>query len=209
MGQLTQLGQRQRQRLTRVAHERLGHSLGWQFRLQQTQRHRDRDQALLCPVVQVALDPPPLGVGRLDEPRPRRLQLDQARPELGLQALILQRQARGGAHGPHELGVVLQHRIVQQRRDRLSVALDEGRTASAVLVWELDRDAVAVDVTLLGREPERQLERRVAERSRERLAQADGCAGLAQLDHEPRDLPRASRRWTNTYSTAIGTIAVV
>src|SRR5204862_6904904 len=36
---------------------------------------QDRRQPLLCAVVEVALDPPPLGVGDLHEPRPRRLQL--------------------------------------------------------------------------------------------------------------------------------------
>ena len=174
--------------VARFSHERLGgRRARGQLRFEQAERHRDRDEPLLGAVVQIALDSPPLGVGRLDQPRARRLELEQPRPELGLEALVLEREARGRAHGPHELGVVLQHGVVQQHGDRLSVALDERRAAPAVVIRELDRSAVGVDVALLGSEPEGELERRVAQRPRERLAQIDGGARSAQLDDEPRD----------------------
>jgi hypothetical protein len=69
----------------------------------------------------------------------------------------------------------------------MSVALHEGRALPAVVAWETDRPALAVNVTLLGREPEGELERRVAERSGERLSQTGRCARFAELDNEPGD----------------------
>ena len=54
-----------------------------------------RDQPLLRTVVEIALDPPPLGVGRLRHARPRRAQVLQRRPQLGLEQGV----ATGGA-GP-------------------------------------------------------------------------------------------------------------
>ena len=84
---------------------------------------------------------------------------------------------------------MFEHRVVQQHGDRLSVARDECRAPPAVLVGKLDRLTVAVDVMLLRREPERELQRRVAQRAGERLAQVHGGAQSAQLDDEPGDRP--------------------
>ena len=44
------------------------------------------EQCLLCAVVQVALDPAALGVGRRDDPRARLTHLEQPRADLRLQA---------------------------------------------------------------------------------------------------------------------------
>jgi len=69
LGQLAQLLERERQRGPRLADDRSRVALvGGQLRLEQPERHRDRDQPLLRAVVQVALDPAALGVGRLDQP---------------------------------------------------------------------------------------------------------------------------------------------
>ena len=76
LAELAQLGQRVREgrpaprddRLRRGSGRRSSRALG------EAERHRDRHEALLGAVVEVALDPPPLGVGRLDDPsrgRPR------------------------------------------------------------------------------------------------------------------------------------------
>ena len=108
--------------------------------------------------MQVALNPPSLGIGRLDQAGPRGLQLDQPGAELGLEALVLERKAGRRADRVDELGVVLEHGIVQQHGDRLPVALHERRAAGAAGLGKLDRPAVAVDVALLGREPEGELE---------------------------------------------------
>ena len=47
---------------------------------QQAQRQRQRDEALLGAVVEVALQPAPLGVGRLEDPRPGASKLGVGRP---------------------------------------------------------------------------------------------------------------------------------
>ena len=71
LGQLAQLLERERQRGPRLAHDRRRVALvRGQLGLEQPERHRDRDQPLLRPVVKVALDPAALGVGRLDQPPP-------------------------------------------------------------------------------------------------------------------------------------------
>ena len=58
---------------------------------EEPQLQRDRDQALLRAVVQVALEPPALGVAGRDDPLARGLQLGQPRLRLGLQVLVLER----------------------------------------------------------------------------------------------------------------------
>ena len=72
----------------------------------EAQREPDREQALLRAVVEVALDPPALGVGRRHDPRPRVAHDQQLRAQLGLQPRVLERQprrradARPRARGP-------------------------------------------------------------------------------------------------------------
>ena len=65
-------------------------------RLEHPQVEREADELLLGAVVEVALDPPARVVGGLDDPQPRDPQLLHAGAQLGLQALVVDRQ-RGGA----------------------------------------------------------------------------------------------------------------
>ena len=68
--ELAQLVERLRELAVGCAEERfrlLGVSL--QGRLDEPQLERERDEPLLRPVVQISLQPPALGVGRLDDPR--------------------------------------------------------------------------------------------------------------------------------------------
>src|SRR3712207_7719953 len=53
-----------------------------QLRLGDPQRERERDEALLRAVVQVALDAPPLGVAGLDDAHPRRRRSEEHTSEL-------------------------------------------------------------------------------------------------------------------------------
>ena len=76
-----------------------GHRLG------QGQRGGDGEQLLLCAVVDVALDPPPLVVGGGDDPQPRGLQFGQPGAELPGQADVVQQQAGLGREVGHELAL--------------------------------------------------------------------------------------------------------
>jgi hypothetical protein len=60
--------------------------------------------------------------------------------------------------------------VGQQHGDLLFVTLDECRAPPAVLVRELDGRTVTVHVVFLGREPEGELQRWIAEGAGERLA---------------------------------------
>ena len=56
-----------------------------QLSLDVTQGQADRDEALLCPVVEVALEPPSLLIPGSHDPRPRLLDLGEPAPHLGAQ----------------------------------------------------------------------------------------------------------------------------
>ena len=73
-----------------------------------------RDKALLGAVVQVALETAPLGVARLDDARPGGADLLKLRLHLGLQAGMVQGQARGRRRQPDQLRLVLQRLVVDQ-----------------------------------------------------------------------------------------------
>ena len=75
---------------------------------QQPQREREHHQPLLGAVVEVALEPPALGVARLDGARARRAQLLEPRARLRLQPLVVEREPGGGADLLEQPGVVEQ-----------------------------------------------------------------------------------------------------
>jgi hypothetical protein len=56
----------------------------------QPERELQGDELLLGAVVQVALDPPSFGIGRLGQPGPRCLQLGTLGAQLGGEALVVQ-----------------------------------------------------------------------------------------------------------------------
>ena len=66
----------------------------------QPQVHRQRHQPLLGAVVEVALDPAPLRVAGLDDPRPRGAQLLDLGPQLGVELLVLGAERGGDLLGP-------------------------------------------------------------------------------------------------------------
>ena len=92
-------------------------------RLGQPEREADPEQPLLRTVVQVALEPPALGVAGRDDPRPRGAHLGELGAQLGLQAGVLHGQPCGGPHGLEELAVLVQERIVVERREPLAAVL--------------------------------------------------------------------------------------
>ena len=98
---------------------------------QESQREREPDEALLGAVVEIALEPAALGVARLDDAGPRRAQILELSPRLGLQALVLEREARRRRDLLDELGVVEEVGSVEDHRDGPALA-DERRRGATV-----------------------------------------------------------------------------
>jgi hypothetical protein len=161
-------------------------SVGGELRLSKPECHRDRDEPLLRPVVQVAFDSAPLGVGRLDQTRTRSLQLGQPRAQFRLQARVLERQRSSGTNRPDQLVVLGERRVVDQRRDRLALSFDHGRCSLSSWLRELHGRAAGVDVASARRNPVRELKRGIAECAGERLPQVE-CGAFSELDHESGD----------------------
>ena len=145
------------------------------------ERERERDEPLLGAVVEVALDSPPLGVGRGDDPGARRAHLGELRAHLGRQTLVLEHEPCRRSNGLHERRLVEQCRIVNERGDLLASSGHQRDRAIRAL-RELERPARGVDVAAVV-EAIRNVERRVAERAGEALAQA-GRPLRPQLDDE-------------------------
>ena len=82
-----------------------------------------REQPLLGAVVEVALEPAPLGVAGLDDPRARRAQIMELGQHLGLQPFVLEREPDGGADLALELG---DRHGVRDDRDLAAVAHERG-----------------------------------------------------------------------------------
>ena len=94
------------------------------------QRERERDESLLGAVVQVALEPAPLSVAGGDDPHAGGAQVGELREQLGVQALVIEREA--GARGDlvDQSRVIEQARPVGQQRDLDAVAHERcGRVA--------------------------------------------------------------------------------
>ena len=152
---------------------------------QQPQREREHHEPLLGAVVEVALEPPPLGIARLDGARARGAQLLEPRPRLRLQPLVVEREPGGGADLLEHPGIVEQVGAMGDHRDRPPAA-HERRDRAARRLAERDRAALRVDEQV-ALERVGELERRVAERAGQRLLELAHRGRVAQLDHEPCD----------------------
>ena len=143
----------------------------------------EADEPLLGAVVEVALELAAGGVAGLDDPGAARPQIGEPRAQVGLQALVLERDPGRRGDRADQLRLVAERRVVQQRGDLRPAALDERRRAAV----ELHRPAVAVDVGLVLGHPVGELQRRVAQRLGQRVAQRAGRGRLAQLDQQVAD----------------------
>ena len=82
--------------------------------------------------------------------------------------------------------LVEQRRVVDERGERLVLRAEHGHGAARPVAGSVERAAVAVDERPPLREPEPELERRVAERPRERVADR-ARRRVLELDHEVGD----------------------
>ena len=184
--ELAQLRERVRELVARGRHELLRGGVVADAVLQQPELQRDPDEALLRAVVQVALEPPPLRVAGRDDPLARGLQLDHPGLRLGVQVLVLERDRGRRGDGLHELRVVVERRVVDQRRDALAVAVDGRDRPVAARRGQRDLLSRGVGVGLVLRQPVRHDELRIAERPRQRRLQV-AAAHRAQPEEQLRE----------------------
>jgi hypothetical protein len=114
-GQFAQLGQRLLRLLAGRLDQRLQLGIDpGQAAARHAERQGQRDQPLLRPVVQVALEPAAFGVPGLHDPGPGRPHQLQLRLDLGLQPGMLQGHARRRRGQPDQVRLEVQARVVDQ-----------------------------------------------------------------------------------------------
>ena len=152
---------------------------------EQAELQGDADEPLLRAVVQVALEPPPLVVAGGDDPLARVLQLADA-------ILVLQRDRRRGADRAHELGILVERGVVEQRGECATVGFqDAGRRVRvrSPARRRPDRRSAARDRRACGPAP----------------ARARGRASLRTSCRRSASPPRASRERSSPARNAAGT----
>ena len=168
---------------------RLGQQLAGAVRLRaelisdELQREAEAEQPLLGAVVQIALEPAPLLVAGRDDPRARGTQLHQLRAQLRLQPLVLERQPCRRARRLEQPRPLEQRGVVHERRDWSLGRTEHRHRPTRPGRRQLERPPLAVDVRRSLGQPERQLERGIAERPRECVPHRARWRPL-QLDHE-------------------------
>ena len=132
---------------------------------------------------------------RRRSPRPAARARPGARPagrELGLQPLVLERQPAAAHTDCTSSALCSSAGSCDQHRDRLTIALDRRRRRPVSAVGQLERAPVGADVAVPAGQPERELQRRIAERPRKRFAQIRRLAGFAER-HDQSGNPAAGQ----------------
>ncbi len=155
--------------------------------LESTEVERERDQPLLGTVVEVPLEALSLRLLGFDHASARLRELLDPRAEVGLEACVLERDACGCGDRVEQLGLVSERRVVDESRDRGSLPFDERDRTHPVVWWERHRLAVEVGVAVEVGQPVREGERRIPERTRERLPEAARCRIGAEVEDELTD----------------------
>ena len=98
---------------------------------------------------------------------------------------MVERQPRRRGDRLDELRVLEHRAVVDQHRDALAVGVDRGDRPLAAGLGQRERPAGLVGVAVA--EAVAELERRVAERARQPVAQRHRLPQVAEVDHEPGD----------------------
>ena len=139
--------------------------------------------------MQVALEPPSLLVPRLDDPRPRRLDLGELEADLDAEPGHLDRERRSGGHAVEQVALLRERRVVEEQCGPRVVSADL-RARPTVLLDPPDDRTGRVRVGRRLRQPEEELGQRVVQRLREHrrdlLRRAAAVAHLVlERPHEP------------------------
>ena len=188
-GQLAQLGQRLLRLLAGRLDQRLQLGIGpGHPAARHAERQRQRDQPLLRPVVQVALEPAAFGVPGLHDPGPGRPHQLQLRLDLGLQPGVLQGHARRRRGQPDQLRLEVQARVVDQHG--LPRPGQRDHRPPRIRPRRVHRQARGVGEAVPV--PERELQGGIAQRPGQRVPQPAGRRARFQVDD--RGAERAARR---------------
>ncbi len=160
-GEGAQLTQARLELLARLREDALQRRGGIWCAGRTSQGEPQRDQSLLCAVVEVTFEAASLLVGRLHDPASRGAHLVELRPELGGEALVLDGEPRCGGRALDELRI--QGRVVDDDGDRRIRGHHEHRAPLVVLARDIDGRSLRIDVARPGRARECQPEGWVVE----------------------------------------------
>jgi hypothetical protein len=134
------------------------------------QVERQRNEPLLRAVVEVALDAPSLGIRRGGDPRTGLAHVDERRPQLRLEAHVLERERRCGGDPLDEPRLLRERGVVDEDGDAPAVVDELRDSPPRVVSRQREGVSVGVHVDLLLGHPEPDLERLVVERTGDRVA---------------------------------------
>ena len=133
------------------------------------------------PAVEVEADGDQVDVlEQLPEPALGLLERAEAGAEVGLELLVLERQAGRAADGLEELRVVGERRVMDERRHPLSRPFDDRDGPVGAFGW-IERPPVRVDVDVQVAEPVCELEAGIADRLSQRLSDPAGLVAAREL----------------------------
>ena len=151
----------------------------------------ERDEPLLRPVVQVALELAALGVGGRDDPGARPLDLGKLHAHLDAQPRDLDRQRRRAHDALEGVRAQIEGRVVEDHAELELPAADRRADADRVLRWHGESPG-RVCVAAAGRQAEEDLQAAIVERLREDLADPLGLlAARANVVEEAFDEPQS------------------
>ena len=158
-----------------VEHRRLSVAVGGALR-RKLQLDPERDEPLLCPVVQVGLDPTALFVGGRLDPGARLSDLAQQRGGLDREPIVVQRHHRIGGRALDERVIGLERRVVHDGRHGSGPVGHLGHAALRFESVPVHVPAVAVRPAAVAplADAVQDLQRRVVERVGECPAQLRG-----------------------------------
>ena len=163
--------------------------------LGELEREADPEQALLRAVVEVALEPPPLGVAGLDDARAGGAYLGELGAQLGLEARVLEREARGGARPPRRARARRASAGSWTSAATRSAVRARARVTARPVTWLTSSGLPAgIDVALVRGQPEGELERRIAERAGDRVAHVARVASSERSSTTRSATPERCRR---------------
>src|SRR5436190_6424265 len=146
----------------------------------------ESQEALLGPVVEVALEASPLRIARLDDPCARGAKLLELSSDLGLELLVLDRDARPVENLLKQVRLVEQARVVHQSGNGRVAPQERGNRLPGGGT-ELDRTAGSIDVTAGLGPPVRDFEPWITERLPQSISNRSRLWHLPELDDQAGD----------------------